>query len=183
MADEEKKKKDTKEKKRPCLLGHIITAVISLTFAAGGYFVSGLFADTKPQGEQAAEEKKEDPSAEINALLAESTEGSKPWTYELEPVVANLNEPGATRFVRATLIMEISGDMAQEKGKEFLGLKTPYLRDWLTTFLSSLTLDEANGGKNKERIKNLVCDEFNRRLFPDSKPLIKQILLKEFAIQ
>ena len=43
--------------------------------------------------------------------------------------------------------------------------------------------DEARGEKNLKRIQSQVLEEFNQMLFPNEKPQVSHILLKDFAIQ
>ena len=80
------------------------------------------------------------------------------------------------------MLQELS-DLSSEEGELMIEEKTPVLVDWLTIYLSSLTIEDASGGKNKKRIQAQILDAFNEILFPDSKPMIKKILLTEFAIQ
>ena len=106
-----------------------------------------------------------------------------PWTFELEPVIANLDEPGVTRYVRMTIILEMSPAFDQEKGMTMLDEKKALLRDWLTIYLAGCTLEETRGSKNLVRIKAEIKDAFNDYLFNNSKPMVESILLKEFAVQ
>jgi flagellar basal body-associated protein FliL len=105
------------------------------------------------------------------------------WYYNLEPVVANLDEPGATRYVRAALTLEMSPEISAEKGAAFLEQKKPLLTNLLTIYLAGLNIEATRGDKNLKRIQTDICDTFNERLFPNGKPLIKRILIKEFAVQ
>ena len=54
---------------------------------------------------------------------------------------------------------------------------------WLTVYLASLHLEDIRGDNNLKRIQSQVMDAFNEKLFPDSKPKIKNVLFKEFAVQ
>ena len=77
------------------------------------------------------------------------TKGSdKTWYYELDPVVANLNEPSVTRYVRAVFILEISSEIDRKKGTAFLEEEEPILIDWLTVYLSSMGLEDIRSDKN-----------------------------------
>ena len=124
---------------------------------------------------------------EIDKLLAESnTEGPKSWYYNPpEPlvVIANLNEPGVNRYVRMSLIVEVSSAVDQVKGTAFLNEKKPLLINYLTVYLSSLSIQDVRGDKNLKRIQSQIKDLLNEKLFPDSKPQITSILFKEFSIQ
>ena len=110
-------------------------------------------------------------------------DSQKGWYYSLEPVVANLDVPDVTRYVRATLILEISPDLDEKEGLVFLDEKKPILTNWLTVYLASLSIDDIRGESSLKRIQAQILDAFNEKLFPDSKPKIKHILFKEFAVQ
>ena len=101
----------------------------------------------------------------------------------MESVVANLDEPGVTRYIRAALTLEISSALTQEKGVALIEKKKPILTNWLSIYLASLTLEDIRGDRNQIRIQTQMRDGFNEILFPDSKPKIKRILFKEFAVQ
>jgi flagellar basal body-associated protein FliL len=118
------------------------------------------------------EEKKKETSGE-----------PKIWYQDLDPVVANLNEPGVTRYIRVTLTLEMNPEFEEEAGREFIEEKKPVLTDWLSIYLAGLTIDDSRGDKNLKMIQAQILDAFNERLFPDSKPQIHRILFKEFAIQ
>ena len=109
--------------------------------------------------------------------------GAKVWYYDLDPVVANLDEPGVTRYVRATLTLAISPEADTGKTTAYLNEKKPLLTNWLTIYLASLRLEDIRGDKNLRRIQSEVLDTFNEKVFPDAKPRIEKVLFKEFAIQ
>ena len=167
------------------LLPLLILVVVALICAGAGLFVGRLFAGspkpetvepgTKPDAPKQTEKPKSDKDS--------SKESGKFWYYELDPVVANLNEPTVTRYVRASLTLEISADLDQKEGKAFLDEKKPILINWLTVYLSSLSLDDVRGDKNLRSIQSHIRDAFNEQLFPDSKSQIKQVLIKEFPVQ
>jgi flagellar basal body-associated protein FliL len=105
------------------------------------------------------------------------------WYYDLDPVVASLNEPSVTRYVRASLTLQISTELEQSKGVALLDQKKPLLINWLTVYLSGLGLEDIRGDKNLRSIQSKICESFNDQLFPDAKPLILQVLIKEFPVQ
>ncbi|MCP4452090.1 MAG: flagellar basal body-associated FliL family protein [Planctomycetes bacterium] len=113
----------------------------------------------------------------------EAVDAGKTWFYDLLPVVANLDEPGATRYIRTTLTLEIFDSLDKDEGENLLEKKAPHMRNWLTIYLASLTLDDARGENNLKRIQSHVLEEFNQMLFPNEKPQVSHILLKDFAIQ
>jgi flagellar basal body-associated protein FliL len=162
------------------LLPWIIMTVVIVVSAGSGVGLAKLFAGGKKTEPAAKVEKKtEKPAAE--ELTAK--EGNKSWYYDLDPVVANLNEPSATRYVRITITLEISEKIAAEKGKEFINEKKPELTNWLNIYLASQTVEDVRGDKNLRRIQAQILNAFNEKLFPDGQPGIKQVLFKECAVQ
>lgn len=163
----------------------IILFVVVLICAGAGFSVGRLFAGT-PIPEKMESASKPDTPKQTEKLRADknpSKESGKVWYYELDPVVANLNEPTVTRYVRASLTLEMSADMDAKKGAVFLDEKKPILINWLTVYLSSLSIEDVRGDKNLRSIQSHIRDAFNEQLFPDSKSQIKQVLIKEFPIQ
>jgi flagellar basal body-associated protein FliL len=112
-----------------------------------------------------------------------AADSQKTWYYHLEPVVANLDVPDVTRYVRVSLTLEISPEVSEKKGVAFIDERKPILTNWLTIYLSSLSLEDIRGDRNLKRIQSQVLDTFNEKLFPNSKPQIKCVLFKEFAVQ
>jgi flagellar basal body-associated protein FliL len=163
----------------------IILFVVVLVCAGAGIKVGRLFAGS-PVPETAQSGLKPDTAKQTEGLEADeapSKESGKVWYYELDPVVANLNEPTVTRYVRASLTLEMSAGMDQKDGTAFLDDKKPILINWLTVYLSSLSLEDVRGDKNLRSIQSQIRDAFNEKLFPDSKSQIKQVLIKEFPVQ
>ena len=76
-----------------------------------------------------------------------------------------------------------SVDVDVKEGTAFIDEKKPILTNWLTVYLASLHLEDIRGDSNLKRIQSQVMDAFNEKLFPDSKPKIKNVLFKEFAVQ
>lgn len=101
----------------------------------------------------------------------------------MQPVVAFLNEPGATRYIRAVLILKISSELLEAEGQELIKDNIPLLENWLTIYLASLSIDDIRGDKNQKRIQSYILDAFNEKLFPEQKPMIREILFKEFVPQ
>lgn len=163
----------------------IITVVVVLVCAGGGFSVGRIFAgpdtpDTDASGSGAGTQDLPD---ELKANNDSAEDSDKVWYYDLDPVVANLNEPTVTRYVRASFTLEMSADMDVKDGTAFLDEKKPVLINWLTVYLSSLSLDDIRGDKNLRSIQSHVRDAFNEKLFPDSQAKIKQVLIKEFPVQ
>lgn len=156
--------------------------VLTIVLCAAGGFAAGRLFGTRghAQNVSAAEAVGEDlpPLPPIKTSGAESS-----WYYDLEPVVANLNEPGVTRYVRATLTLEISGHLSEKDGIPFLAERMPLLKNLLTLFIANLTLNDIRGERNLRQVQSQIADTFNQGLFPNSQPCIKRILFKELSIQ
>jgi flagellar basal body-associated protein FliL len=189
MADEEEKKDKSKDEskdidaspgKGKAIIGWVITFTVAAICAGGGYGLSGLFAKVTP------EKVVEVPDSEksIEELYGpEDPESAKPWNFELKPITSNLSEAGSTRMIQVTVVLEISADMDETKGREYLEGKKLHLRDWLGTHLASLNLEQVAGGPSQNRMKAEIKESFNEILFPDSKPLVGRVMLKDYIIQ
>lgn len=161
------------------LLPYFIIAGVVLTASVGGFALAQLLAGPTIEPEQ----PEETTAQNFDDFLDAKVDESKTWVHELTPVVANLDEPGVTRYVRATIAIEFSADMDPVRGQTYVEEKSSILIDWLNTYLAGLSLEQVRGTNNLERIKQEVRDHFNELLFPDTKPYVVRILLKEFAVQ
>jgi len=159
----------------------LILGVVTLVGSTGGFALSQLFGSPDPTTAEVVDETVNQDEA-INAMLAEQAD-QMPWVEEFEPVLANLDEPGVTRYVRVTITLEMSSELDEIKGREFLGTKKMLVRDWLTTYLAGLSLEDVRGSRNLNRIKKDVLDECNKLLFPKGQPFVERIFFKEFAVQ
>ncbi|MBL7187292.1 MAG: flagellar basal body-associated FliL family protein [Phycisphaerae bacterium] len=163
----------------------IIIAAVVMFCAGAGFGLGRLFAGSgAPEAAEAGQ--KPDESNQVEDLTADNdstNDSEKVWYYELDPVIANLNEPGVSRYVRASFTLEISAETDQKKGAAFLDEKKPILTDMLFVYLSGLSLKDIQGDKNLKSIQSRVRELFNERFFPDSKPQIKRVLIKEFPVQ
>ncbi len=196
MADK-KKKKDEETKGEPeeqpkeqaaksgakiGILAWIIMAVVIIVMAGSGFVLGRLFAgSSSPATTDPSQENT--PTQKITP--GGSDTGSKDtWLYkEMGSVVANPNEPGAKRFVRAGLILEVSSNLNEEDfGTLMLG-KEPFLTNWLNLYLKSLRLEDMENDSDLRRIESQSCDAFNEILFPNAEPQIKRVLIREFNIQ
>jgi flagellar protein FliL len=162
----------------------ILLGAVVLAGATGGFALSQLMGGQEEPADRTTKPAEVDSRKAFAELLSQQNSGAAPWIYDtLEPVLANLDEPGVTRYVRVTISLEISPEMDSEKGKAFLDQRTMVLRDWLTTYFAGLSLEDVRGSRNLNRIKRDVQDQFNELLFPGTKPFIRQVLFREFAVQ
>lgn len=171
-AQPEGKKKKAKGSMVPWI---IMFAVVIISSGAGlglsFIFAVGSTEDVKDANSKITEEKT--PTAPVDE--------TKTWNYPMEDVIANLNDPSATRFVRVKLVLEFIGD--QTTGEALMAKKTPLLKSWLNIYFSGLELQDVNGDKNKRRIQLQILDEFNEKLFPGAQPMIKSVYFGDFQIQ
>jgi flagellar basal body-associated protein FliL len=195
MAKEEKKaeekpqsKKDSKaETDAPSSAGGLtlytwlILGAVTLAGSTGGFALSQLIGGTESTDLEVVDEAAEQENA-FDAMLAEQVD-QRSWIEEFEPVLANLDEPGVTRYVRVTITLEMSPELDEIKGREFLETKKMLVRDWLTTYLAGLSLEDVRGSRNLNRIKKDVLEQCNELLFPEAKPFVDRIFFKEFAVQ
>jgi flagellar basal body-associated protein FliL len=164
----------------------IITAAVVIVGAGAGFGLGRLLGASGanetaqfPEGGQAQTENLKPDTTDSTGAKSQGT-----WYYDqFEPVVANLDEPSVTRYVRLTLIMEIDAQVDKKKGTAFIEEKKHLLTNWLTIYLAGLSLEDIRGDKNLKRIQSEIADAFNEKLFPDARPQIKRVLFKEFAIQ
>jgi flagellar basal body-associated protein FliL len=173
--NEETAKKGAMSKLMPWLL----PALALIVCAGAGFAVSRLFGTRGAAQNVSASETA---STDLLPPMDEADPGEV-WYYDLEPVVANLNEPGVTRYVRVTLTLEVGNGMAEEDGLPFLQQRTPLLKNWLTLFLSNQTTEDIRGEHNLRQVQAQIAETFNQGLFPNAKPCVKRVLFKELSIQ
>ncbi len=192
--DEVKEQKDSEEKSddkktsKGGILSWIIPVVVVAFCAGAGFGLGRLFAGyvkDKPaatsQPGTAGPNQAEGIKSDVPDLTGKDSQ--KNWYYDLDPVVANLDEPGVTRYIRIALTLQINSDVDQKKGSAFLDEKKLLLTNWITIYLAGLSIEDTRGDKNLKRLQSQMCDVFNEKLFPDAKPQIRSVLFREIAIQ
>ena len=197
VAKTEKDEKPQQAGAKIGILTWVIMAAVVVLLAGSGFVLGRLFAGSpspgtteSSQGNAPAEKskaekpKKEETKAEKKISDNLPAGPNDAWYYnELESVVVNPDEPGATRYVRVGLTLEISSGLTKEKAAKIILAKKPLLVNWLNLYFKSLTLSEMQNDRDMKRILSQICDSFNEILFPDAKPQIKKILIREFNIQ
>jgi len=178
--DDKKTEEGEKKSLIARLLPKVIIIVVVVVFGGAGFTLARLLAGS-PQSQTIGDTEQ---GQSENMDAEDSEEGSeKCWYYHMEPVIANLDVDDVTRYVKASLTLEISSDVDEKEGTAFIDAKKPVLTNWLTVYLASLHLEDIRGDSNLKRIQSQVMDAFNEKLFPDAKPKIKNVLFKEFAVQ
>jgi len=175
---------DEKSLKRS-LLPWIIPAVVVVFCAVTGFGLGRIFAGSGGEEPVGASTAGPNQTEDIESVVPDLTgnDSQKTWYFDLDPVVANLDEPEVTRYIRVALTLQVSSEVDQKKGEGFLSNKMPLLTNWLTIYLAGLSIEDIRGDKNLKRVQSQICDVINEKLFPDAKPQIKSILFREFAIQ
>lgn len=154
----------------------VVPGMIALC-AVPGFFVGRLFGMRGQAGTALAGQSS---STESPARTPEQQMG---WFYELDAIVANLNEPGATRYARVGLTLEIDPTWKVEQARPVLDQKRPLMKHWLTLYMANQTIEDTQGERNLVRMQTNIAELFNQGLFPNAQRRIKSILFKEFAIQ
>ena len=183
--EEKKDPQETPKGKIGVITWLVIVAIVG-TLSGSGYLVGCLIASPSVDTEAKLKTEKKQVSTEKtpadNKVSPGSSDGT--WYYEdLDPVVVNPDEPGATRFIRVSLILEISNELIPDQAKELFTAQKPLLINWLNLYFKSMSLDEMENDKDMKRILSQICDGFNEILFPEAKPQIKKVLIREFNIQ
>jgi flagellar basal body-associated protein FliL len=183
--EENKTKKDEKKSFISRLLPIVIVVFVVGLCAGAGLGLGRLLAGPSPaQAPESGTNQDEPAQAQTAKTVSNSADSSEGvWYYDLEPVVANLNEPNVARYVSISITLQISSDLGEKNGRSRIEQKLPVLTDWLTVYLAGLSLEDIRGDKNLKSIQSQILDAFNTKLFPDSKPMIKHILFRNFAVQ
>ncbi|MDT8299993.1 MAG: flagellar basal body-associated FliL family protein [Sedimentisphaerales bacterium] len=161
-------------------LPKVIIVLVVVIFGGAGFTLARLLAGSPASLAAGGAERGQ--SENMDAEDSGDDSG-KSWYYHMEPVIANLDVDDVTRYVKASLTLEVSVEVDEKEGTAFIDAKKPILTNWLTVYLASLHLEDIRGDSNLKRIQSHVMDAYNEKLFPDSKPKIKNVLFKEFAVQ
>jgi flagellar basal body-associated protein FliL len=69
------------------------------------------------------------------------------------------------------------------KGTQFLDERKAVIANILNIYFAGLTIEDINSDKDIRRIQYELLEIFNETLYKNSKPLIRQVLFREFGIQ
>jgi len=188
MAEEQtEKKQEEKTANKPANTSSgkmvwILAAAIAIISAGGGYGVSMLSANTslnffKPSVPAPSS------SAPQKLTIDNPTGKEATWYYKLDPVVANLDEPGALRYIRLAVYLEMDASAQQDQCQKLIDAKKPMLINWLQLYLAGRSLEEVKGERYLKTMQIQILEGFNQILFPNTKSLIKGVLFGELNIQ
>lgn len=96
--------------------------------------------------------------------------------YRLEPIIVNLNEEGARRYLKITLNLELNSlDTIKE-----IELLKPRIVDSLIALLSSKTLKDIEGLEEKRNLRKEIAGAINSHL---NTGMVVNVYFVEFVIQ
>jgi len=163
--DEKEEKKEEKPSKKsifqlPSILkwAGITAAVLAASYFVAEKIAPSFFTPSESAKPKASREEKIGP------------------IYRFEPIIVNLNEEGARRYLKVTLSLELN---SSELVKEIELLK-PRLLDSIITLLSSKTLKDIEGAKGKENLRREIVAELNRYL---DTGIVINAYFSEFMVQ
>jgi flagellar basal body-associated protein FliL len=186
--EENKKTEESKDNQQPkstkaSMIIYTIIGVTVIAASAGGFALAQLLASSPQQEQLNPEDQMPEHGKSFEDIYDAGEVTGQTWQYPLDPVVANLDEPGVTRYVRATVILVLSSKLDQAKAETYLETKNLLMIDWLNTYLAGLSLERVRGTDNQTRIKREIREHFNDLIFPSTEPYIEKVLFKEFAVQ
>ena len=188
MADEGvKRDKDNEEETndgtaKKSKLPYILLGIIVPICAGGGFFLGSILAGSKDVPNEVnavAEDRKPDYMKILNDKASEE----KTWIYEISPLVANLNDVRARRYLRVGFNLEMNGQFEQVAGTAYLTSKNHLINNWLGLYFCDKNVADLQGERNLRTVLAQVKSGLNEVLFPDVKPLVVKVLFSERAIQ
>lgn len=164
MADEEKAEEvPVKPKKNMLLI--ILVAVNMLGMLGVGAYVMFFQGGGEAEAQAAP--------AEVAPAVPEGRFGP---LVEFNPIVANLAEADATRYVKVTLHLEVANEEQQLKLEEM----TIPIRDRMVLYFSGLTAEDTLGEDKKAAIKEQLKELANEVAGAE---VIRNVFIGEFVVQ
>jgi flagellar FliL protein len=188
MAEKEKEENETEEggkKKGGNMLLVIIIGVLVLILIIGGVVAFLMMGHDEEAGAKAGEAThKEAPAkaeGEGEAKSAEAAGGEEGSTevgimFPLETFTVNLLSESGRRYLKCDINFEMGGKELSPELEE----KKPVFRDIVIRILSSKSLEEISTVKGKEKLKEEIVGEINKRL-KDGK--VKNVYFTNFVVQ
>jgi flagellar basal body-associated protein FliL len=151
----------------------IVAGILVLSSAAGFSVGKAIRSQNAPKEE--AEAAKPD--------LAKPVSNDEMSYYDFDPIIVTLNEQRMDRFIRSSITLAVKTQDLKSGTLEMLEKRKPEIKSWLNIYLAGCSLDQVRGDKNLNRLRREIQDLLNQKLFGDSKPLIDDVLFREFAVQ
>lgn len=164
MAKGNEETKDTEQAVKPqkSMLKVVLSAVVVIVLAAGGFFGWNWYSKDKAKAAVADQKGGE------NAMIV----------YPLKSFIVNLfDKKGAgNRYLKVAIELEIDG----EKKKVVVDQNIPQLRDTILLLLSSRSLKDINSLEGKLELKQTLLSRMNRVL---GEGIVQRIYFTEFVVQ
>lgn len=170
------------------ILRLLLPVGIAVLAGAGGHVVNKMLAGDSTPAQAVADSQQADGQVsqqgdstgsntdEFNGEIQEYV------YHDMDPITANVNVPRLTRHVRVTLTLALRKEGADE-AIEVIESKMPDLRNWVTVYLADRSIDDLRGAKSLNRILSDIGDSFNDMLWPNQRPRILKMMLKEWVVQ
>ncbi len=154
LAEEKEEKKEKEKNKGPFQFPQLVrwAAIVAGILVASYFVVEKVVTPMVGSPEKATER-------EVKSSPTSWREKMGP-IYQFEPIIVNLNEEGARRYLKVSLNIELDSSKVIEE-IEFL---KPRLLDSLITLLSSKALKDIEGAEGKEKLRREIVGELNRHL-------------------
>ncbi|HUJ57865.1 MAG TPA: flagellar basal body-associated FliL family protein [Kofleriaceae bacterium] len=93
----------------------------------------------------------------------------------LDPFVVNLDEPGPARYLKVTLVLELTPDSEPtfDKSKQLI-------RDMILSHLSGLHLKDTLGSEAKEKLRTDLVTKLEKLVGPNK---VRRMFFQEFVVQ
>ncbi len=189
MADEEKKEAEGGKSEAQAEGGGkgklvLVLVLVNLLAVGGlGAFVvlgQGGAAGASEGGESEAQSTAPPappaPTAGATGVAAPSAPGQVGKLVEFRPIVANLKDPGAGRYVKVTLWLEVPGEEHAARLEE---LRVP-IRDAVLVYFTEMEVERTVGAEAKEAIRKELLDRITQVVGPG---LVTRVFFTEFVIQ
>jgi flagellar basal body-associated protein FliL len=123
--------------------------------------------------------------AEEAQAAAEEQAPQKGWV-EFGSIVANLNEVRMTRYLKVTIVLEVPTEDVPKLQQIMTGGGKAVFQDWLTEYLSELSLEEVRGAPNIQALRREIQAGF-RSILKEYNPEIDaekvEVLFTEYNVQ
>jgi flagellar FliL protein len=167
----EEAEKEAKESGGGGGLLKIIIPVVALLLGAGGGYFMGNSAGSK----HVEEVKNLEPEPK-GGEAPKDTKAMVGDMYKLEPFVVNLNEPKGSRYLKATIQLEMSSpDLKAE-----LDRRAAQMQDVILALLTSKSFQELQALEGKFRLREELLSRINSLLVGGT---VARVYFTEFVIQ
>ncbi len=178
MAEEEKEESKesesggAKEKGGSNIVLILIVVLLVLVLAIGGV-VAYLMLSGDDSADEGTTAKQEKVTKKRHRSSEDLTVGPM---YPLDKFTVNLMSENGRRYLVVKMNLEEDGEELTPE----LDKKTPMIRDIIISILSSKTVEEITTPKGKEKLKEEIVNEINKRLEDGQ---IRHVYFTEFVIQ